>query len=312
MASSTRRGQAWFVSMHTDQLTITAGMVRTIVDEQFPGWSQLPIEDVASEGTTNAIFRIGDDLVARFPLRPDKPEVVRSLLESEAAAARELREHTSFPVPEPVAIGEPTTGYPLPWSVQTWLSGNTATADDPGASVEFGGDLAAFICEVRAIDTRGRVFDGHGRGGDLRAQDDWMRMCLARSHDVLPVDRLRALWDRLRQLPRHTPDVMTHGDLIPGNVLVSAGRLVGILDVGGLKPADPALDLVGAWNLLDHERRARFRDDLGCGDLDWERGKAWAFQQSIGLVWYYETSNPTMSFLGRRTLARIAADEGWS
>jgi len=36
------------------------------------------------------------------------------------------------------------------------------------------------------------------------------------------------------------------------------------------------------------------------------------FLQSIGLVWYYETSNPTMSFLGRRTLARIAADEGWS
>ena len=105
---------------------------------------------------------------------------------------------------------------------------------------------------------------------------------------------------------------MTHGDLIPGNVLVSAARLVGILDVGGLKPADPALDLVGVGNLLDDERRVLFRDDLVCGDLDWERGKAWAFQQSIGLVWYYQTSNPTMSFLGRRTLARIAADEGWS
>jgi aminoglycoside phosphotransferase (APT) family kinase protein len=105
---------------------------------------------------------------------------------------------------------------------------------------------------------------------------------------------------------------MTHGDLIPGNVLVSAGRLVGILDVGGLGPADPALDLVGAWHLLDDERRALLRGDLGCGDLEWERGKAWAFQQSIGLVWYYETSNPTMSSLGGRTLGRIAADEGSS
>jgi Phosphotransferase enzyme family len=34
---------------------------------------------------------------------------------------------------------------------------------------------------------------------------------------------------------------MTHGDLIPGNVLVSNGRLSGIIDVGGLGPADPAL-----------------------------------------------------------------------
>jgi aminoglycoside phosphotransferase (APT) family kinase protein len=311
-ASSARSGQALFVSMHTDQLTITAGMVRTLVDEQFPEWAHLPIEHVALEGTTNAVFRIGNDLVARFPLRPDRPNVIRSILETEAAAARELREHTSVPVPEPVAIGEPRTDYPLPWSVQTWLAGNTATVDDPGASVEFAHDLAAFISEVRAIETRGRVFDGHGRGGDLRAHDDWVRTCIARSQHLLPVDRLTALWDRLRQLPRHTPDVMTHGDLIPGNVLVSAGRLVGILDVGGLGPADPALDLVGAWHLLDDERRALLRDDLGCGDLEWERGKAWAFQQSIGLVWYYETSNPTMSFLGRRTLGRIAADEGSS
>ena len=44
-------------------------------------------------------------------------------------------------------------------------------------------------------------------------------------------------------------------DLVPGNVLVAGGRLVGVLDVGGLAPADPAL----------------------------------------GLVWYYAPSNTTMS-----------------
>jgi hypothetical protein len=34
---------------------------------------------------------------------------------------------------------------------------------------------------------------------------------------------------------------------------------------------------------------------------------AWAFQQAIGLVRYYETSSPTMSAIGRRTLERILA-----
>ena len=38
-----------------------------------------------------------------------------------------------------------------------------------------------------------------------------------------------------------------------------------------------------------------------------ERGKAWAFQQAMGLVWYYADSNPAMSRTGRRTLARILA-----
>jgi aminoglycoside phosphotransferase (APT) family kinase protein len=295
--------------MHTDQLTITAELVRSLVDEQFPEWAELPIEPVASEGTVNAIFRIGDGLAARLPLRPDSPTVVRSLLEREAAAARELREHTSVAVPEPLAIGEPSAAFPLPWSVQTWLPGTTATVDDPAASDQFARDLAMFISEVRAIDARGRTFEGTGRGGDLRDHDGWMQTCFARSEQRLPVDHLRALWARLRALPRHAPDAMTHGDLVPGNVLVSAGRLVGILDVGGLGPADPALDLVGGWHLLDDERRSLARDLLGCGDVEWERGKAWAFQQAMGLVWYYESTNPAMSRLGRRTLERIIADE---
>jgi hypothetical protein len=55
--------------------------------------------------------------------------------------------------------------------------------------------------------------------------------------------------------------------------------------------------------------RSRWRrDDLGCDDLEWERGKAWAFQQAMGVVWYYVDSNPAMHRMGRRTLERILAD----
>ena len=101
---------------------------------------------------------------------------------------------------------------------------------------------------------------------------------------------------------------MTHGDLTPGNVIVSDGRLTGILDAGGLGPADPALDLVGAWHLLDVGPREFFRNTLDCDEVEWERGKAWAFQQAMGLVWYYETTNPSMSLMGRRTLERILSE----
>jgi aminoglycoside phosphotransferase (APT) family kinase protein len=109
-------------------------------------------------------------------------------------------------------------------------------------------------------------------------------------------------------LPRSAGDVMTHGDLTPGNVFVSDGRLAAVIDVGGLGPADPALDLVGAWHLLESCPRQALREDLGCDDLEWERGKAWAFEQSMGAAWYYAESNPTMSMMGRLTLQRIVAD----
>ncbi len=70
-------------------------------------------------------------------------------------------------------------------------------------------------------------------------------------------------------------------------------------------PADPALDLVSAWHLLGAGPREALRDDLGPDDLEWERGKAWAFEQAMGLVWYYARSNATMAAIGRRPLSRL-------
>jgi aminoglycoside phosphotransferase (APT) family kinase protein len=91
-------------------------------------------------------------------------------LEAEAQAALELLGRTRFPTPEPVALGEPGPGYPLPWSVQTWLLGTVAGVDDPSRSLAFAHDLAEFVHDVRNIDTRGRTFQGlgrRGRGGHL-------------------------------------------------------------------------------------------------------------------------------------------------
>ena len=295
--------------MHPGQLAVSPQTVRELVDGQFPGWQGLAIRAVNAPGTVNAIFRIGEQLAVRFPLQPGAAEAVRRRLESEASAARELAGRTRFATPEPVAVGEPGAGYPLPWSVQTWLPGVTAIAEDPGESAAFAHDLAEFIRGVRAIDPRGRTFSGRGRGGDLPSHDAWMETCFGHSGRLLDVPRLRRMWEGLRELPRSAGgDVMSHGDLIPGNVLVSAGRLAGILDVGDLGPADPALDLVAAWHLLEAGPRQLLRGDLGSDDLEWERGKAWAFEQAMGLVWYYAGSNPAMSSMGRRTLQRIQAD----
>jgi aminoglycoside phosphotransferase (APT) family kinase protein len=101
---------------------------------------------------------------------------------------------------------------------------------------------------------------------------------------------------------------MSHKDLIPANLLVQGERLVGVLDGGSFGPADPALDLVVAWHLLDRTRRAAFREATQAGELEWRRGAAWAFQQAMGLVWYYRVTNPTMSALGRSTISRLLED----
>lgn len=294
--------------MHADQLPIDDGMVARLVVEQFPQWAPLPLRRVASDGTVNAVYRLGDDLAVRLPLRADDPDSVGRWLRREAEAARELAEACPFPTPQPVEFGEPGAGFPLPWAVQTWVPGEVATVEDPSESEPFADDLAHLLSSLRAADTRGRRFSGSGRGGRVLDHEGWVDECLRRSEGLLDVDRLRDLWDSLRGLPRRSADAMCHGDLVPGNVLVRDGRLVGVLDGGGFGPADPALDLVAAWHLLEAAPRDRLRVNLGSDDLEWQRGMAWAFVQAIGLVWYYDGSNPGMARLGRRTLARLVGD----
>ncbi len=101
---------------------------------------------------------------------------------------------------------------------------------------------------------------------------------------------------------------MSHTDLIPGNLLIEGDRLVGVLDCGGYRAADPALDLVCAWHVLGSEAREVLRVELSCPDLQWERGKAWAFEQAMGAYWYYLDTNRPMALMGRTTLERLLVD----
>jgi len=232
--------------MHEDQLSITAEQVRALVADQAPQWASRPVTVVPTHGTVNSIFRIGEDLAARFPLQGDNHPDARSRLVAQGAAMTEFRQASPVPAPELVLVGEPGHGYPTAWSVQTWIEGATPTSRSLQDSATFAVDLAVLVSSLRGWPTNGRTFDGPNRGGDLRNHDAWMETCIARSDGFTDTSAMRRLWTRLRDLPREDPDLMSHTDLIPGNLLVDGGRLVGVVDSGDFRAADPALDLVVA------------------------------------------------------------------
>ncbi len=290
--------------MHDDEVEVPPALVAELVRTRFPDWAGLPLTALHGTGTVNAVFRLGEDLVVRLPRRPGPA----AQLPAELAATRELFGRTRFPTPEVVAVGDPGAGYPFSWSVVRWIPGTPADEVGTADAQDLAADLAEFVRGVRDLSLHGRRFSGDGRGGDLHRHDGWVRECFERSGELLDVPALRALWERYLRLPHVSADVVTHGDLVPGNVLITGGRLAGVLDVGGLGPADPALDLIAGWHLFEGAARERFRAGCAGGDLDWVRGQAWAFVQAVGLVWYYVRSNPRMSSLGARTLARIVAD----
>src|SRR4051812_32652853 len=176
--------------MHDDQVDVTTDIVATLIQEQFPQWSGKAIRLLSSTGTVHAIFRIGDDLSARFPLRLTDAAEALAVLEREAQASAELAQVSRFPVPEPVALGKRGAGYPMPWSVQTWLPGTVAFDADPSGSDAFAEDLAAFVAALREAETRGRLFSGDNRGGVLAHHDAWMEKCFEAGQGLLDVPRL--------------------------------------------------------------------------------------------------------------------------
>lgn len=295
-------------TMHRDQVHIDADIARNLIHDQFPQYRDRDVMAVGTSGTVNAIFRVGSDSAARFPLRRMEHSECAAMLHAEAAAMNELRQLCPFPTPRPIGIGEPDACYPMPWTIQTWVEGRPATPDGLSGSTAFALDLVRLITSLRQADVAGRCFDGRGRGGRLGDHDDWMNVCFSKSEGLLDVVRFRRIWTDFRDLPPAGAVVMSHKDLIPANLLVRGDRLVGVLDGGAFGPADPSLDLVVAWHLLDRESRTDFRNAMQVGDLEWRRGAAWAFQQAMGLVWYYRETNPAMSALGRSTLSRLLAE----
>ena len=290
--------------MHEGELGLSDDDAERLIAQRFPELASVPARRVHTAGTVNTIVRIGDDLAARFPLLPESEAVVRA--ESDALA--ELAEISVIPSPRPYGVGQPTPDYPSAWSVQTWLPGVPASPMDHESSDLLALDVVAMVSALRAAPVRGRSFDGRGRGGTLTDHDGWIAECIGKSAHLLDADRVRRLWAGLRELPSVGPDVMSHRDLTPFNLLVSQDRLSGVLDGGGFGPADRALDLVVCWHLFDERRRELIRVDLGVGIAEWRRGAAWALQQAMGLVWYYERSNPPMSALGLSTMRRLLHD----
>lgn len=269
--------------MHEDQVLFSAGIAHQLVVDNFPQFHLEPMQLVDSQGTVNATYRVGSAATARFPLRVSDPRQLAAELERESKAMVEFANSCPFPTPKPLGIGQPGRSFPMPWSMQTWIDGAVATPADLAASPAFAMDVASLIESLRSADTSGREFTGTGRGGRISDHDDWVQTCLHNSVDLLDVARLHPIWEQLRQLPPTHSDVMSHKDLISANILCTRGAHHRCSRCRRLRAARS-----GARpdrRLAPSRRVVRSRLNITREEL--LRGAAWAFQQAIGLVWYY-------------------------
>ncbi|HVW40078.1 MAG TPA: aminoglycoside phosphotransferase family protein [Amycolatopsis sp.] len=288
------------VRMHADEPHIGLELVRRLVRGQFPQWADLPIERIASGGTVNAVYRLGDRLTLRLPLTARGTRD----LERERQWLPRLADALPVTIPTVVATGEPAEGYPWEWAVHGWIDGDTPVEGRLVRPELLAGDLAEFVTAMRGISLDNGP-DAY-RGAPLVTVDRQTRTAiedLRRTDEPFDADAAVAAWEEALAAPAWSScPCWVHSDLMPSNLLVTEGRLTGVLDFATAGVGDPACDLIPAWNLLPPSARAVFRDAVDVDDDTWMRGRGWALSMALIQLPYYRTTNPVISANARHVI----------
>ncbi|MGW6709292.1 aminoglycoside phosphotransferase family protein [Streptomyces sp. NPDC054956] len=290
--------------MHADEPDIDTSLVRRLIAGQFPQWAGLPVERVDSAGTSNAMYRLGADMVVRLPLTAGSAADVLS----EQTWLTRLAPGLPAPVPVPLGAGGAAEGYPWPWSVYGWLPGANPVVGGVAEPEMLAKDLAEFVTALHQADTEGAP--ASYRSETLAARDARTRTVIASLGASGDIDAaaVTALWEEALRAPERTgPPVWIHADLQPGNMLLADDRLSAVIDFGCAGLGDPAVDLIAAWYVLPAAARPVFRAALGADDATWTRGRGWALSIALPELDYYRVTNPVMAATARHVIRELLA-----
>jgi len=277
-------------------VTVSPSLVRFLLQEQHPDLAHLEPVKVA-EGWDNTLFRLGDELAVRLPRRTASA----TLIEHEQRWLPLLSARLPVAVPVPLRVGVPSRLFGWPWSVVRWLPGQSllqAPLPDPAATTAGLEQSLRALHQPAPMDAPSNPW----RGVPLEARTARLHEHLHQLDGIVDRTAVLVLWDRALSVPPWPgPPLWLHGDLHPGNLLVSDGRLSGVIDFGDLTCGDPATDLALLW-MLPISIRERFTAWAGAEPEGLRmRARGWAL--ALGLAYLtHSRDDDAMAALGRRTV----------
>ena len=304
-----REGSPWESEVHLG----TEG-ARGLIRKTFPKLGKAKVEPLG-EGWDNAAFRVGDDLVFRFPRR----QLGAECLEHEIRVLPALPP-LPLPISAPTHVGEPVDGFPWPFAGYPYLPGRpTLIARVPEARrSDLAASIGRFLVSLHAIGDEegvalGAPLDSIARL-DPSARVERLEKRLTRLAEAGLVDDAPAIRGSLRDLAEGaTPalaDTLCHGDLGPRHVLTDdSGEATGIVDWGDLHVGDPAVDLSIAWSFAKDARETFFRAYGPVDDNRQRLARFRAIDHSVSLAfWANETDRADTLHDALDTLGNAARD----
>ncbi len=309
-------------ALHGNEIPIDIELVRTLVGRVMPDYADAPVRRLASSGSTNVLFRLGDEFLVRLPRQPGGSAAITK----EATWLPFLAPMLPVSVPEVVAMFEPHRDYSERWSVVRWIDGEHPEVIEPETSVlprreNLAKDLAEVLEALSRADVPAEAVNNPDlqsyRGEPIATMDRATRENIERCRSLedfdFNLDAAERVWDEAMRLPGAADRVSPrwyHGDLAAENLLLRDGKLAAVLDFGGLSVGDPTVDLVVAWEVLDPPARELFRRQLGVDDATWLRGRAWALSITL-MIWYYWTTMPERRASRMKVGRNVLADAGY-
>lgn len=294
--------------MTESEFVITADLVHDLLREQHPDLAGLAIREVAG-GWGNHMWRLGDDLAVRMPRTENAPDLLRK----ECRWLPVLAPRLPLPVPHPVRIGEPSTRFPKPWAVMTWVPGEPLDHTSVSRGDHAAETLAGFLRALH-VEAPEDAPLSEDRGEHPKKCTDGFDHFF---HAVVPdhlADEVRAVWDEAVAAPEwEGPPLWVHGDLHPANVVVSDGTLSGVIDFDAVFAGDPAWDLAAAWVVLPADAVSPFFDAYAQADEGTiRRARGLAALKSLFLMLMGQNGDrglpggkPTWGPAGRAALDRV-------
>ena len=309
--------------LHPDEILVDVELIRALVGRAMPDCADMPVRQLAASGSTNTLFRLGDEFLVRLPRQRGGSVSISK----EAAWLPVLGPRLPVSVPDVIAVFEPDRDYPERWSVVRWIEGERPGVVDPATPVDprrefLATDLAAVLEALQQADVPADAVEDPSlrwyRGGPLAAMDQATRENIERCRSLenfgFDLRAAERIWDEAMTLPGVTERVTPrwcHGDLAAENLLVRDGKLAAVLDFGSLSVGDPTVDLMMAWEILDQPAREVLRRRLGVDDATWLRGRAWALCITL-MIWYYWETMPERRASRMAVGRNVLADAGYT
>lgn len=259
-------------------IEINKELVKNLIDEQFPQWSNLEIRPIAKSGHDNRTFHLGDNMTVRLPSGQDYV----TQIEKEITWLPYLQKHIDIPISSPIDKGKPGCNYPFLWSINKYIEGETLSKDNIDSLEGLAVDLNNFLVKLQTIDaSNGPVAGKHNfyRGSSLSIYHSETINALDILKDILDTKQLLSIWNQAIDNTTNDIKVWLHGDIAPSNLLVKDGKLNAVIDFGILGVGDPACDYAMAWTFFDNKSRPLFLQGLNQKIIARTRG--WALWKAL-------------------------------